>query len=376
MKYNTALPYFPEEDIEYIIKEFRKLLAGEGLLSMGKYVQEFEKNFANYIGVEYAIATTSCTSALETILAASGIGEGDEVIVPSQTFIATASAVIQKGAKPVFAEINNLFLLDFEDMKSKITEKTKAVIFVHFAGLIDENLFEIKSWLKERGILLIEDAAHAHGASLYDQKAGSLGDAAAFSFYSTKNMTTGEGGMITTNNKVIAEKCSSIRSRGLNILAEYEIFNELGTNLRITEVQALMGISQLKNLDEFVSHRNKVAATFTRFLRPLEEIQTIRLLGVSNSKIIHAFWRYIIFLTNGQDREEIRKNMENHSIKIDWAYQPLVHLQPIIQKLYNTKKGDLPFSEQLAETHICLPIHLGISINDAEKIGETLIEYL
>ena len=108
MKYNTALPYFPEEDIEYIIKEFRKLLAGEGLLSMGKYVQEFEKNFANYIGVEYAIATTSCTSALETILAASGIGEGDEVIVPSQTFIATASAVIQKGAKPVFAEINNL----------------------------------------------------------------------------------------------------------------------------------------------------------------------------------------------------------------------------------------------------------------------------
>ena len=376
MEYNTALPYFPEEDIEYILKNFKKLLAGDGLLSMGKYVEEFENNFAKYIGVEYAIATTSCTSALETVLTASGIGDGDEVIVPTQTFIATASAVVQKGAKPVFAEINNFFLLDFEDMKSKITEKTKAVIFVHFAGLIDKNLFEIKSWLKDREILLIEDAAHAHGASLCDQKAGSLGDAATFSFYSTKNMTTGEGGMITTNDEVLEEKCSSIRSRGLNNSAGYEIFNELGTNLRVTEVQALMGISQLKNLDEFVSHRNKVAETYTQILRPLEEIQSVCLLGISNSKIVHAFWRYIILLTNGQDREQIKGNMENFSIKIDWAYQPLVHLQPIIQKLYNTKKGDLPFSEQLAETHICLPIHMGISTNDAKKIGETLTNYI
>ena len=111
MKYNTALPYFPEEDIEYILKEFKKLLSGVGLLSMGEFVQEFEKQFAEYIGVEYAIATTSCTSALETILAAFGVGGGDEVIVPSQTFIATASSVAQRGATPVFAEINQNFLL-------------------------------------------------------------------------------------------------------------------------------------------------------------------------------------------------------------------------------------------------------------------------
>ena len=224
MKFNTAFPYFPEEDIENILREFRKLLAGEGLLSMGKYVQEFEKNFANYIGVKYAIATTSCTSALETILTAIGVGHGDEVIVPSQTFIATASAVIRRGARPVFAEINNYFLLDFEDMKSKITGNTKAVIWVHFAGLLDENLLEIKSWLKERGIILIEDAAHAHGASLENKKAGSIGDAAAFSFYPTKNMTTGEGGMITTDDKLIAQKCRSIGSRGLDLQAGYEIF--------------------------------------------------------------------------------------------------------------------------------------------------------
>jgi len=376
MKFNTAFPYFPEEDIENILREFRKLLAGEGLLSMGKYVQEFEKNFANYIGVKYAIATTSCTSALETILTAIGVGHGDEVIVPSQTFIATASAVVRRGARPVFAEINNYFLLDFEDMKSKITGNTKAVICVHFAGLLDENLLEIKSWLKERGILLIEDAAHAHGASLENKKAGSIGDAAAFSFYSTKNMTTGEGGMITTDDKLIAQKCRSIGSRGLDLQAGYEIFNELGTNQRMTEFQALMGISQLKRLNEFVTHRTRVADTYTKCLRPLSEIGSIQLLEVNNNKIIHAFWRYIIFLTNGQDREKLRKNMEKHSIKIDWAYQPLVHLQPIMQKMYGGKKDDLPFSEKLGETHICLPINLGISVVDAQHIGNTLIDYL
>jgi perosamine synthetase len=376
MKYKTALPYFPEEDIKYILHEMEKLLKGDGLLSMGKNVQKFEKDFANYIGVEFAITTTSGTSALESILAATSITKGAEIIVPSQTFIATVSSVVQKGARPIFAEINNNFLLDFEDMKSKITNKTKAVICVHFAGLIDENLLEIKSWLRERGIILIEDAAHAHGASLDNKKAGSIGDAAAFSFYSTKNMTTGEGGMITTNDELIAEKCRSIRSRGLDMRAGYEIFNELGTNQRMTEFQALMGITQLKRLNEFISHRNKVADTYTKCLKPLLEIGSIQLLEVNKNRIIHAFWRYIIFLTNEQDRDQIRNNMENHSIKIDWPYQPLVHLQPIMQKLYDTKKEDLPFSERLSETHICLPIHIGISIDNARHIGNTLIKYL
>ena len=189
-------------------------------------------------------------------------------------------------------------------------------------------------------------------------------------------MTTGEGGMLTTDDKLIAQKCRSIGSRGLDLQAGYEIFNELGTNQRMTEFQALMGISQLKRLNEFVTHRTKVADTYTKCLRPLSEIGSIQLLEVNNNKIIHAFWRYIIFLTNGQDREKLRKNMEKNSIKIDWAYQPLVHLQPIMQKMYGGKKDDLPFSEKLGETHICLPINLGISVVDAQHIGNSLIDYL
>ena len=224
--------------------------------------------------------------------------------------------------------------------------------------------------------MLLEDAAHAHGASLNNQMAGSIGDAAAFSFYSTKNMTTGEGGMITTNDPAIGEKCASIRARGLDTGAGYEIFNELGTNQRVTEVQALMGISQLKRLELFIAHRNKVADIYTQCLRPLAEAGTIRLLEVNQNKVIHTYWRYIVFLTKGQDREKIKGNMGNHSIKIDWAYQPLVHLQPVMQKMYGTRKGDLPFSEQLAETHICLPIHLGISTNDAIGIANKLVKYL
>jgi perosamine synthetase len=375
MKYNTALPYFPVEDIDYILREFKKLLAGEGLLSMGKFVHEFEKKFGNYIGTKHAIATTSCTSALETILAAYNIKEGDEVIVPSQTFIATASAVAQRGAIPVFSEINNNFLLDFEDMKTRVTDKTKAVILVHFAGFIDDKILEIKSWLNERKILLVEDAAHAHGASLNNKKAGNIGDVAAFSFYSTKNMTTGEGGMITTNDNTIAEKCASIRSRGLDMQAEDEIFKVLGSNQRVTEIQALMGLSQLKRLDEFVSHRNKIADIYTQCLQSLELAGAIRLVRV-NHKDVHAYWRYVLFLTSGQDRNIIRQNMGSHSIKIDWAYHPLVHLQPIMRKRYGTNVGDLPFSEYLAETHLCLPVHLGVSEEDARYIGNTLVEYL
>jgi|SaaInlV_150m_DNA_5_1039734.scaffolds.fasta_scaffold21430_2 perosamine synthetase len=374
MKYNTAFPYFPEEDIQNILRKFKELLEGKGLLSMGKYVKEFEKKFADYIGVEHAIATTSCTSALETVLFASGIGEGDEVIIPSQTFIATASAVVRSGATPIFSEVNQNFLLDFEDMKSRITSKTKAVIFVHFSGLTNENIFTIKDWLNERGVLLLEDAAHAHGASVFDKKIGSIGDAATFSFYSTKNMTTGEGGMITTNNTHIAEKCTSIRSRGLDIKAKYEIFNELGTNQRMTEVQALMGLSQLNNLNDFVIYRNKLANAYNKYLQPLVEDGSIRLIKVNHDTMVNAYWRYTVFLKNGQNREEIRKKMEGYSIKIDWAYQPMVHLQPIFKKMYGMREGDLPLSEQLAETHICLPIHLGISMKGVKYISDKFIE--
>ena len=376
MKFNSAHPFFEEDDIKYILKEFSKLLAGDGLLSMGKFVSEFEEKFAAYVGSQYAIATSSGTGALETLMNASGLKEGDEVIIPAQTFIATASSVVSCGLRPVFAETNENFLLDFEDMKSRITSKTKAVILVHYGGLIDSKVFEMCSWLKDKNIFLFEDAAHSHGASLKGLKAGNIGDGAAFSFYSTKNMTTGEGGMITTNNPELANRCASIRSRGLNLKAGYEIFDELGTNQRMTEVQALMGLSQLSRLDEFVAHRNMIAQTYSIFLKPLSEKGLIRLPLSNTGNSVHANWRYVVFLLKNKNREKLREQMAIHSVNIDWAYQPLVHLQPIMKKLFNNQAGNLPLTEGLADTHFCLPIHLNISKDDAKYIGKLISEYL
>jgi len=157
MTYNIAFPYFPEEDVKEIVRQIEKLLYGEGLLTMGENVKSFEEEFATFMGAKYGIATNSCTSALEIVLKSLGIGEGDEVIVPCQTFVATGSAVAICGAKPVFAEVDNNFSLDIDDVKKKITRKTKAVIVVHFAGLIQENIFELKEFLDSKEIYLIED---------------------------------------------------------------------------------------------------------------------------------------------------------------------------------------------------------------------------
>ncbi len=375
MKFNTALPFFEAEDIQEILTEFEALLRGEGLLSMGRHVRRFEQDFAAWVGTEYAIATGSCTGGLETLLAASGIGPGDEVIVPAQTFIATASAPARLGATPIFAEIDENFLLDIEDTLARITPRTRAVILVHFAGLIHPRLHDLRQQLRSHGIALYEDAAHAHGAIHQGTRAGALADAACFSFYSTKNMTTGEGGMITTSHPDLAERCASIRARGLDLSAGYEIFTHLGTNQRMTEVQALMGIAQLKRIEESVAHRNQIAEVYAKGLQPAIDAGWLHLLPASKGDR-HAYWRFVVVLDGGKSRVAIAKTMEDASIKVDWPYQPLLHLQPVMRRMFGSTEGSLPRSEALAARHLCLPIHRSIRVEDARFIAGKLLEAL
>lgn len=372
MKFKTSLPYFPQEDIDEILAEFRLILMGQGLLSMGPHVNKFENQFAKYVGSDYAVATASCTGAIETLLAASGVGPGDEVIVPAQTFIATASAVARLGATPVFAEVDENFLLDYDDALSRITDRTRAVILVHFAGLIHPRVFDLRSQLNSRGIFLFEDAAHAHGASSKGVKAGALADGACFSFYSTKNMTTGEGGMITTSYKNLADACASIRARGLDVAAGCEIFNRIGTNQRMTEFQALMGLAQLKRLDASVAHRNLIAEKYKEHLNSAVEQGLLHFLP-SKYNDIHAYWRFVVVLDFPFSRELISRSMERASIKVDYPYQPLVHLQPVMKDVFGIKDGALPKSEALAKRHFCLPMHQQISVSDAEYISKHLL---
>jgi len=369
--YNTAYPYFPQEDIENILIDIRDVLEGKEMLTMGNSVQKFEENFKNYCDTKYAVAVNSCTSALEISMAALELTSEDEVIVPVQTFVATGSSVLKSGAKLVFCDVDDNFLLDFKSLKKVITKKTKAVIVVHFAGMISEDIFKIKQYLQDRSIALIEDSAHAHGAHINGIKAGSIGDFGCFSFYSTKIMTTGEGGMITTNNKKYYEKCASIRSRGIDINSKTELFINLGSNHRVTEIQAILGCYQLNRLTKFSSHRNKIANIYKTKLKEFINLGKIRLQNASQDNK-HAYWRFIVFIEDG-NRNKIKKILNSKGIKADAPYSPLLHEQPLFS---NIEKDVYTNGKKLSEKHISLPIHMLISEDDAEFISNTLIECL
>jgi perosamine synthetase len=374
MKYRTASPFFKEEDIDHVLRETRRILSGEGLLSMGKNVDEFENLFSKYTGTKGAVATNSCTSALEIALMSIGISHGDEVIIPVQTFIATGSAVLRVGGVPVFCDVNHNYLLDFKSLKDAITKSTKAVILVHFSGLLHEEINEIKNYLEERNIYLIEDAAHAPGASINNKKAGTFGDLSCFSFFSTKNMTTGEGGMITSDNSDLLKKCSSIRNRGIDTDNEFESFIRLGGNYRMTEFQALLGKVQLNRLDEINHKRNEIANIYIKNLNSCFEKGLIEYPIVKDG-IYHSYWRFWIRLKEGIDRKCIKDSLKNESISSDWAYDPLLHLQPLFKDNSN-KSNSFSKSEELASRHICIPIHTQIEKEDAEFISSTLSKIL
>lgn len=370
MKYRNAQPFFPEEDIDKILIEVKSMLSGEGFLTKGPNVKAFEKAYAEYTGTKYGISTNSCTTALEIVLKGMGIGSGDEVIVPTQTFVATGSSVVTVGAKVVFCDSNEDFLFDFEDLKKKITSRTKAVIIVHFAGLIHPYIWEIKAFLKERNIYLIEDCAHSNGATIDGQQSGSIGDAGCHSFFSTKIMTTGEGGMITTNDDQLFEACSSLRSIGIDVTSGVEIFNRIGSNNRMAEYESILGLSQLNRLEEFVAHRIKIAHIYQEELNPLVEKGHIRFQYVP-ANIRHPYWKFIVFINSDQlSKSELSKSLFAAGISVDAPYNPLMHLQPIFRSLNNTKEGDLPQAEALVNTHFSLPIHLKISENDAKNIAK------
>ncbi len=373
MEFSTVCPFFPSQDIKNILREFRQILEGKGKLTMGAHVHEFESAFAKYTGARYAIATNSCTSALEIALRALGIGRGDEVIVPVQTFIATGSCVLTTQASVKFCNIDRNFLLDIADLKKRITTKTKAVILVHFAGLIHPQVFILKRLLRQKGIYLIEDAAHACGAVINRHYAGTLGDIGCFSFFATKIITTGEGGMITTNDKNLFLLCSSMRNRGLDFSIPSEQYSILGRNSRMSEVQGIMGCYQLNRLDDFMKHRNVIADVYRNILGPLEEQGMIAFQDYPGS-VRHAYWRFVILLKNTLvSRKTLKIELQKKGIAIHWPYQPLLHLQPLFKGRYAVKDASFVASERLADTHFCIPIHAGITAADAKRIARLLL---
>ena len=352
MKITNAKPFFPEDDIPLILDEIKKSLE-TGTLTFGPNVDKLEQEFAKYAGVKYAIAVNSGTSALEIALRYYDL-KGGEVIVPTNSFIASANAVIFAGGKPVFVDIKKETLcLDPDDIRKRITSNTKGIMVVHLAGLIPPEIEEIKEICNEKDLFLIEDAAHAHGSSIDNKHAGSLGDVGCFSFYPTKPMTSGEGGIITTNDEKITEFAKIVRHHG----KEGREHTKIGYNWRMSEINAILGVYQLNRLDEFVEKRNKIA---TRYVEELNNMNDLSLISVP-SDIVHSFWKYPVLLNSITAPELEKIFRDKYEIALGTIYYPPIHLQPFYKEKFGNRSGMLPVSEDVLLRETCLPIFVGMT---------------
>ena len=350
-----AKPLIGEEEKRAVLE-----VLSSGNLAQGPRVRTFEESFASYIGVNHAVATSSGTSALHLALLACGIKSGDEVITTPFSFIASANAILYCNAKPVFADIDERTLnIDPEQIKEMITPKTKAVVVVHLYGQPCD-MKAITEICQDYELKLIEDACQAHGAEYYGKKVGSFGDAACFSFYPTKNMTTGEGGMVTTNNRAIAEKVRLLREHGARVRYNHIA---LGYNYRMTDIAAAMGIVQLKKLDEMNSIRIKNAEILTKILKSSDGIKTPYIMpGVK-----HVFHQYTIRVKN---RQELIKRLEMAGIGYAIHYPKPIHRQKLYLDLGYRDK--LPVAEVASREVLSLPVHPALSKEDIEYIAKNV----
>lgn len=337
------------------------------MLTLGRYTREFETEFARVCKVSHAVALNSGTSAIEIALRALGVKEGDEIIVPTNTFTATIAAAHFAGAKPVLVDIEGPSLcLDLANLKKSLSSRTRGVIVVHIGGVICPDISELAEFCQAKGLVLVEDAAHAQGSLSEGQPAGSFGNAGCFSFYPTKVMTTGEGGMITTNSEDLANEARILRDQGKESSDSSSIVR-LGYNWRMQEISAAMGLTQLRRLGEIIEARNKVAKVYDEELLSLDGTtgQTIPAGQVVNR------YKYTVFLDKGINRDELKRRLASMGIRCGGeVYWPPCHLQPIYQKVLGTKVGQFPIAEDYCARMVCPPIYTQLTPDGAHHVSE------
>ncbi len=334
-----------------------------GWLHEGKNVRLFEQNFAKYCGADHAVAFFNGTVALHATLYAYGIGPGDEVIVPSFTFISTANCVRHAGAKAVFADIDpQTYCIDPNDIARQITPTTKAIIPVHYGGQ-PADMSAISDLAEDRDLILIEDAAEAHGALHHKKSVGTWGDAAMFSFTPTKNITTGEGAIVTTNDSVIEKKLRLIKDHGQ--IDKY-LHVMLGYNYRMTEMQGAIGIVQLKKLDAILQRKQSIA---NRFNSGLKDIGVFTLPYVMKHNT-HTYMLYTIRVNDGIDRNKVMKKLTSFGIQSK-VYFPPVHTQPCYANI-GYGRVSLPVTESVAREVFSIPCHSRLKGNEINYIIESL----
>jgi len=363
LKIPSAKIVFNHSDKKEILNRINDSLS-TGQLTLNKYCKEFEDKFSKYIGAKYAISVNSGTSAIEIILRALNI-KNSSVIVPTNTFSATAFAVDHSGNRIIFADCAGDYCIDIDSIKNNIKSDTKAIIVVHIGGNISRKLEEIKEFCEEHQIYLIEDAAHAHGSSLNGLNAGTLGIAAAFSFYPTKVMTCGEGGIITTDNEEIYKKALQFRDQGKESFFSNRIV-QMGYNWRMSELHAAIGIQQLHRINEFILDRRLIASFYDKRITEIEALIPFESPKGSKSN----YYKYIATLKKGIDRTKLKKKLrEEFEISLSGeVYNLPLHLQPIFKKICGAKEGDFPVSEDLCARQICLPIFATMTEEEANYV--------
>jgi len=372
---DKMLPYGHQWIDQDDIKAVSEVLQSDWI-TQGPKVEEFEKNFATYIGARYAIAVNSGTAALHTACFAAGISKGDKVITTPITFVASANCVIYQGGTPVFADIREDTLnIDPEEIKKKITSDTRAIIPVDFTGL-PVDLEEILQSARKNNLVVIEDASHALGGTYQDKKIGSISDMTIFSFHPVKHITTGEGGMITTNNKEFYERLKLFRTHGItkekDKLLNYEgpwyyEMQELGYNYRLTDFQCALGIAQLKKIDKNIQRRVEIAKRYNDEFKDLTEIIIPELNPLDSTSTWHIYMIQLNLEKLKVGRKEIFEALRAENIGVNVHYIP-VHLQPYYQKTYNYHKGDFPKAENYYSRAITLPIFPKMSDKDIDDV--------
>jgi|YelNatPaOPRAMG01_1025707.scaffolds.fasta_scaffold95166_2 perosamine synthetase len=368
LRYPIAEPEIGEEELRNVVEAVKS----GWVSSKGKFIEEFERSFADYIGVKHGVATSNGTAALHLALAALGIGKGDEVIIPDLTFAATANAVLYTGARPVIVDIHpEYWCIDPEKLKNAITPKTRAIIPVHLYGHPCD-MDAVMEIAESKGIYVIEDAAEAHGAEYKGRKVGSFGHVSCFSFYGNKIITTGEGGMCLTDDEELAERMRILRDHGMDPKKRYW-HNFLGFNYRMTNLQAALGIAQLKRIEKFIERKREIARLYAEELSSVDGITLHPEMRWAKC----VYWLYSILVDEretGMSRDELAEKLQNCGIETRNFFYPM-HEMPPYRSYANSS---YPISSAVSKKGLNLPSSVKLEDEDvlyiARKIKEMIDE--
>lgn len=336
--------------------------------SRGEYIEKFERSMAQYLEVETAVATSSGTTALHLILLALGIGPGDQVIVPTLTYVACANTITYVGAEPVFVDANEYdWNMDTDLISDLITEKTKAIMAVHLYGAVSD-IESLKNICDNHGLYLIEDAAEALGAEYMNLKAGSFGDLSAFSFFGNKTITTGEGGLIATSNASLADQIRRLRNQGQSHHSRYW-HDVIGYNYRMTNIQAAIGLAQVENISFLTEQKRRIASYYQKYLQHPDITHPVQR---DNTK--HGYWMYSILLKGDLShiRDLLMENLMKKGVETRPFFYPM-HLLPMFSVEH---PNTLPVSEDLAARGLNIPSSTTLDTEDITYISEVIIETL